>query len=57
MQIFKVFVKDLGSIGIRIEAVEIGLSTKKTIHGFRDFNGNALVHGDDPFGSGYIPSA
>lgn len=50
MQIFKMFMKNLGSIGIRIEAVEIGVSTKKAMHGFWDFNGNALVHGDDPFG-------
>ncbi|WP_313197120.1 hypothetical protein [Rhizobium sp.] len=49
MQIFKVFVTNLDSLGVRIEAVKIGISTKKTMHGFRDFNGNALVHGDDPF--------
>ncbi|WP_313602304.1 hypothetical protein [Rhizobium sp.] len=56
MQIFKVFVTNLDSLGVRIEAVKIGVSTKKTMHGFRDFNGNALVHGDDPFEDRIIPS-
>lgn len=49
IQIFKMFMKNLGSIGIRIEAVEIGVSTNKAMHGFWDFNGNTLVDGDDPF--------